>query len=284
MNRIAVLLISCAALAACNKDGGAKPEGQVAATVDGKEVTTSEVRLELGSLAGDPQAVAQQQPAALRAVVNRKLLADAAEEKGLDKSPEGAMVLQKARELALIQLLQNSIVKSVPKVTADQASEYVRNNPNLFAQRRVILLDQLQVPQIPPAVIQQMRPLKTIEDVAKLLDDNKIPYRRGNGAIDPLAIDPQVLKQILANGENEVFVAPAQQGVQVARITGYRDAPLAGNEAQQAATAVLSQRQTVGQVRQQFEGIIKNGQKDVKINDAYKPKDAPAAAGAAKAS
>ncbi len=275
MNRSVVLLLSCVALAACNKNDSAKPEGQVAATVDGKEVTASEVRLELGSLAGDAQAAAAQQPAALRAVINRKLLADAALEKGLDKSPEGAMVLQKARELALIQLLQNSVVKSVPKVSADQASEYVRNNPNLFAQRRVILLDQLQVPQVPPAVLEKMRPLKTIEEVAKLLDDNKIPYRRGSGALDPLGLDPKALKQILATGESEVFVAPGPQGVQVARITGYRDAPLTGAEAQQAAMAVLSQQQVAGQVRQQFEGIINAGQKNVKVNDAYKPKATP---------
>lgn len=275
MNRSVVLLLSCVALAACNKNDSAKPEGQVAATVDGKEVTTSEVRMELGGLAGDPQAAAAQQPAALRAVINRKLLADAALEKGLDKSPEGAMMLQKARELALIQLLQNSVVKSVPKVSADQASEYVRNNPNLFEQRRLILLDQLQVPEVSPQVVEKMRPLKTIEEVAKLLDDNKVQYRRGNGALDPLAIDPKALKQILATGESEVFVAPGPQGVQVARITGYRDAPLSGAEAQRAAMAVLSQQQIGGQVRQQFEGIINAGQKNVKVNDAYKPKATP---------
>lgn len=277
MNRTAVLLLSCVALAACNKNDAAKPEGQVAATVDGQEVTSSEVRMELGSLAGDAQAAAQQQPNALRAVVNRKLLANAAVEKGLDKTPEGAMALQKARELALIQLLQNSIVSSVPKVTADQASDFVRSNPDLFAQRRIMLLDQLQTGPIPPAVVEKMRPLKTIDEVANLLQENKVEFRRGNGAIDPLAIDPKVLQQIRATGEQEVFVTPGPQGVQVSRISGYRDAPLTGTEAQQAATAVLGQRQTVGQVRQQFEGIINAGQSKVQINDANKPKAQPKA-------
>lgn len=278
MNRIAVLLLSCVALAACNKENAAKPEGQVAATVDGKEITSSEVRMELGALAGDPQAAAQQQPNALRAVINRKLLADAAADKGLDKSPEGAMLLEKAHDLALIQLLQNSITKSVPKVTPQQASDYVRDNPTLFGQRRVILLDQLQIPQITPAVLQQMRPLKTIEQVIKLSQDNKVAFQRGNGAIDPLTLDPKALQQITATGETEVFVSPAQGGgAQVARISGYRDAPLTGDAAQQAAIAVLSQRQTVGQVRSQFESIIQAGQKNVKINDAYKPKADPKA-------
>jgi hypothetical protein len=131
------------------------------------------------------------------------------------------------------------------------------------------------VPQVSPAVIEKMRPLKTVEEVAKLLDDNKVQYRRGNGAIDPLTLDPKALKQILATGESEVFVAPGPQGVQVARITGYRDAPLSGAEAERAAMAVLSQQQVTGQVRQQFEGIIDAGQKNVKVNDAYKPKATP---------
>ncbi|KQT34685.1 hypothetical protein ASG29_00510 [Sphingomonas sp. Leaf412] len=287
MNRSATLLLACVALAACGKGGDAAPEGQVAATVDGKEITASEVRMELGQAGADPQLAAQQQPAALRAVVNRKLLADAAVDKGLDKTPEGAMMLQKARELALIQMLQGSIARGVPKVGPGQATDYVRDNPQLFAQRRVILLDQIQAPQVPPAILKQMAPIETMEGIVALLEANKIPFRRGNGAIDPLQIDPKALKSITDLGEGKVFVTPGPQGIQIGRITGYKDAPLTGEEAQRAALAVLGQQQTVGQVRSQFDTIIKDGQKDVKINAAYEPKGGkptktPAPADAAK--
>ena len=283
MNRSAILLLACVALSACNDKGGAAPEGQVAATVDGKEITASEVRMELGQANGDPQLAAQQQPAALRAVVNRKLLADAAVAKGLDKTPEGAMLLQKARELALIQMMQGAIARSVPKVSTGQATDYVRDNPQLFGQRRIMLLDQIQVPQITAAIVKQMEPIESMDGIAQLLESNKVPFRRGEGAVDPLQTEPEVLKKINALGEGKVFVTPGGgNGVQVSRITGYRDAPLTGAEAQNAALAVLSQRQMAGQVRTQFDTIIKDGQKNVKINPAFQPKDAKAA-GAPKA-
>lgn len=272
MTRSAILLLACTALVACNSQGGGAPEGQVAATVDGKEITASEVRMELGQIAADPQLAATQQPAALRAVVNRKLLADAAEEKGLDKTPEGAMMLQKARELALIQMLQGSIARAVPKVSPGQATDYVRDHPELFGQRRVALLEQVQVQQITPAVVKQMEPIETMDGIVALLESNKIPFRRGNGALDPLQVEPEIYKKVVALGENKVFITPAGSGVQISRITGYKDAPLTGEDAQRAAQAVLSQRQTVGQVRSQFDSIIKEGQKDVKINAAFQPK------------
>lgn len=283
MNRCTVLLLACTALVACNKDGGGAPEGQVAATVDGKEITASEVRMELGEAGTDPQDAAAQQPAALRAVINRKLLAEAAEEKGLDKTPQGAMMLQKARELALIQMLQGTIVGAAPKVGPGQATDYVRDHPELFAQRRVALLEQIQAPQISAAVVKQMEPIETMDGIVALLEANKVPFRRGNGALDPLQVEPDVYKKVVALGENKVFITPAQGGVQISRITGYKDAPLTGEEAQRAAQAVLSQRQTVGQVRSQFDAIIKEGQKDVKINAAFQPKNAGKAAGAPKA-
>lgn len=276
-----VVPLICAALAACT--GGDKaPEGQVAATVDGKEVTVSEVRAELGPLAGDPRAAAARQPDALQTVVNRKLLADAAVDRGLDKTPEGAMLLQKAHELALIQLLQDSLVRAVPKVGAAQAADYVRDNPALFAQRRIILLEQLAVPDATPPLVERVRKLPTIDAVAQLLQGERIAFRRGNDALDPLTLQPDMLRDILANGQKGVFVTPLPQGgAQVSRIAGFRDAPLAGEEANRAALAVLSQRQTGDQLRRQFEGIIADGQKDVKVNAAFRPRataSAPATA------
>lgn len=283
MNRSAILLLACAALSACGDKGGSTPEGQVAATVNGKEITASEVRLELGQAGADPQMAAQQQPAALRAIINRRLLADAAVEKGLDKTPEGAMILQKARDLALIQMMQGTIARGAPKVGPGQATDYVRDNPQLFAQRRIMVLDQIQVPQINGAIVKQMAPIETMEGIVQLLETNKVPFRRGEGAVDPLQVEPELLKKVQALGENKVFVSPTGNGVQVARITGYRDAPITGEEAQRAAVAVLTQRQTGGAVRSQFDSIIKDGQKNVKINPAYQAKDAKGAAPAAAA-
>lgn len=273
MNRLAPLtLIAPLALVACgDKDQSTTkaPTGQVAATAAGKEITSSEVRLELGAGGSDPAVVASQQPAALRAVINRKLLAAAAVERGLDKTPIAAMVMDKARDLALISVMQQAIEAQVPKVSPEEAANYVRDNPTAFSQRRLVALEQLVVPQVSPALIKQMEPLNTLEEIIALLEKNKVAFRRGQNAIDPLAIEPEAARKIAQLNVGSVFVTPAGNGATVSRIREVASQPLTGDEAIKAATSVLMARRVNGQIRDQFEAIIKNGQSTVKINDAY---------------
>ncbi|WP_298669346.1 peptidyl-prolyl cis-trans isomerase [uncultured Sphingomonas sp.] len=279
------VLFACAALAGCGKGAanGAPPTGQVAATVDGKEITASEVRLELGPLAGDPSASERAQPAALQSIVNRKILADAAVERGLDKTPAAAILLQKARDMALIQLLEQSVRANLPKVSPDEAAAYVRDNPQAFAQRQLVSVDQVIVGPVKPELVQQLGPLKTMEEITALLDKNNIEYRRSAAVIDPMTIPPEAAKQIADLKINDVFILPNNGGVMVARIRERQSQPFSGNEANQIATQILTNQRAQNIVREQFAQIIKQGEAKVNINPQYKPQAAPAAAKAGAA-
>lgn len=279
------LLLTCVALAGCGKGGnnGAAPTGQVAATVNGKEITASEVRLELGPLASDPRASERAQPAALQSIVNRKILADTAVERGLDKTPSAAIMLQKARDLALIQLLEENVRANLPKVSADEAAAYVRDNPQSFSQRQLISVDQVMVGPVKPEIVQQMGPLKTMEEITALLDKNNVRYRRSAAVIDPVAIPPDAAKQIANLKVNDVFVLPNNGAVMVARIRERQAEPLSGTDASDIATQILTGQRTQNIVRQQFAQIIKQGEAKVNINAQYKPAPAPSGSGAAPA-
>lgn len=273
------IVFACVALAACGKGGGgdAVPTGQVAATVDGKEITTSEVRLELGPLASDPQASARAQPAALQSIVNRKILADAAVARGLDKTPTAAITLQKARDLTLIQLLEENVRSTLPKVSPDEAAAYVRDNPQAFAQRQLISVDQLIVGSIKPEIVQQMGPLKTMDEIIALLDKNKVQFRRGAAVIDSLTIPPDAAKQISNLKIDDVFVLPNGNAVMVARIRERQAQPISGDQANQIASQILTTQRTQNMVREQFGKIIKDAQSKVKINAQFQTKAAPGA-------
>ncbi len=273
------ILFACVALTACGKggSGGAAPTGQVAATVDGKEITTSEVRLELGPLASDPQASARAQPAALQSIVNRKILADAAVARGLDKTPTAAITLQKARDLTLIQLLEENVRSTLPKVSPDEAAAYVRDNPQAFAQRQLISVDQLIVGSVKPEIVQQMGPLKTMDEIIALLDKNRVQYRRGAAVIDSLTIPPDAAKQISNLKIDDVFVLPNGNAVMVARIRERQAQPISGDQANQIASQILTTQRTQNMVREQFGKIIKEAQSKVKINEQFQTKTAPGA-------
>ena len=108
--RIALIPFACLALTACDL-GKAKeakaPAGQVVATVDGEEITARELRAELQGMSfPSPQARKSAEQAALQSIIDRKLLAKAAEEAKLDETPDFA--LQKALRLTVTNLLQRT--------------------------------------------------------------------------------------------------------------------------------------------------------------------------------
>lgn len=270
MKRSVLLLLAASALAGCGEKKGGAPSGQVAANVGGQEITTSDVRLEMGGIANDPQAAAAAQPAALQAVVNRKLLAAEAKRRGIDKTPVSAMQLARAQDLALIQMLQQSIVAGVPKPTAQEANIYVQQNPASFAGRKLVSVDQILVPRITPALLKQLEPLERLEQITALLDSNKVPYRAGGAVVDTATLPAEPAKQIGQMSNGFVFLTPAGGGVQVSRVSNSRPAPLTGNDATLAAQQILYNRRVSEQLKSQFESIIKAGQPTVQTNPAFK--------------
>lgn len=280
--RYSLMLSAALVLASCGqgKDGKA-PSGQVVATVDGQEITASQLRLEMGDAPSDPAAAAAAQQGALQSIVNRKLLVAAAKDRKLDDSPLAAMVKDRAGEMALVQLLQMNLAGTVPKVSDSEVAEFVSSHPATFSQRKLISVDLLIVPQIQAALVKQMEPLDTLEQIKALLDANKVRYLPSAQVVDTLNVNPDAAARIATMNTNDVFVSPAGSGVAVSRITGSETVPLTGAEALGAARIMLAQQRSAAQVNISLEQLVKNGQSKVKINPQYQAKPAAPAAGAA---
>jgi peptidyl-prolyl cis-trans isomerase C len=92
----------------------AKPTGQVVATVDGDEITLTELNAELATMQipanADKKLV---QNAALERIVERKLLANAARQDGIDQNPEFIVRRQQLEDALLVQLLAKKVASTV---------------------------------------------------------------------------------------------------------------------------------------------------------------------------
>ena len=105
---------ACVSLAACNNPSktvhGKGPAGQVVAKVDGQEITLRELRAELGGATfSDAKVRKAAESQALQAIIRRRLLVKAAQERGLDKTPDFELQKERALDAALLAELQNSI-------------------------------------------------------------------------------------------------------------------------------------------------------------------------------
>ncbi len=131
----AIMAIASASSAAEEKRPVASGKTQVVAKAAGREMTLTDLRLEMGRLGlspTDPNA----ERIALESLMTRTLLAKAARAANLHKKPDAIARMHAAQDQALADLYLG-IASQPPEPTRDEVERYVRDNPTLFADRKV---------------------------------------------------------------------------------------------------------------------------------------------------
>lgn len=254
----------------CHGKGSEAPKGQVVATVGGQEITASDLQLELGAAPGASGPDVTQQRAALQAIINRKIVAAAAQRDKLDQTPVGAMVLEKAHDLALVELFQQRLAAGVPLPSAEEAREFVADHPAMFARRRILVLDQVTASNVPADLVQAMGQLNSMDQIVALLDSKKIPHSNTVTAADTLTAPPDAAARLIDLQENAVFISKEGPLLKVSRVRAWTDAPLSGDQAIRVATDLLASQRRSKIVQQQLTNIIAAAKPQVKINPAFR--------------
>ncbi|WP_380879026.1 hypothetical protein ACFB49_19920 [Sphingomonas sp. DBB INV C78] len=227
-------------LGACDK----KAEGQVVAVVNGEEVSLQELNAELaGQQVPDSVDKKQLMKEVLQRVIDRKLLVQRAREQGIDKDPDYLTQQRRLDESLLVTMLGKKAAAGVKIPDAAAIDKFIADNPQMFTQRTVYTLEQLQFDVPPnPERLKALEKDKTLAAVAQSLDSLGIKYARGNSAIDSASVPPALLKQILALPAGEPFILPNQGKLYASVITGQRANPTPPEIARPAATQAIRQR------------------------------------------
>lgn len=274
---MAALMIGAALTLASCGDGEAAPEkGQVVATVNGKDVTVHELNAELQG-ANVPNNVNAEQKkqleqAALQQVVNRRILADIARERGLDKTPMYLLQEKRAEEQILVQMLQRQMSSAVKQPSQTEVDTFIAQNPDLFAERKIFSVDQIQF-EAPkdPNVLRKYQPLKTMDEVAAMLKQDGLQFRRAPATLDVATASQELVQQVLKMPKDEIFIIPAGRVMVANRITDTKVQPLTGPQAQQLATNMLQQRKFQDLIKNDLEPKVKKAEGEVKYQAGFAP-------------
>ena len=273
-----LLIAAPLALAACGSNDAA-PTGQVVANVDGEEITTTDLDSELnGATAPTPEGQKNLQRMALENIINRTILAKAAEAEGFAKGPEYAVIERKAKQAALVELLQRKLGGSIPQPGSEEIENFVAENPSMFANRRVFVVDQIIVPQATPDLAKALQPVKTLAEAQAVLQQRNIKANNTVGVIDALTIPPQAAAQIAALPPGEVFIIPSGPGLRINHVRSSQVDPITGDQARNIARELLTRQRTQTAMQSALAERIKAGRAKVKYNDAFAPPKAPAGA------
>ena len=293
-NKITTALMVGTALlvAGCGKKGaeGELEKGQVVATVDGNDITIHELNAELqganipANISPDQkkqleqQARKQLEQAGLQQVVNRRILADIARERGLDKTPMFLLQERRAEEGILVQMLQRQMSSAVKQPTQTEIETFIAQNPDLFAERKIFTIDQIQF-ETPrdPQVLRKYQPLKTMDEVEAMLKQDGLQYKRAPAKLDVATANPDIVQQVLKMPKDDIFLIPAGRVMVANKITGADVQPLTGDQANQFATALIQQRKFQDLLKRDLEPKVKKAEGEVKYQAGFAPPKAPAA-------
>ena len=276
-------LLSSVVLGGCHLGGGGSgkaPTGQVVATVGDREITLRELNAETPPISSpDPRARKAAQLTALENIVARTVLAKAAVDQGVDKTPEFTLVKQRALDTLLAQSLESKIAGQVPKVTRDDADRFIAAHPDIFAQRKVWSIDQLRMARPnDPTLIKRLEPLKTLPDIEALLNQEKIPFQHSMGNLDAVGADPRMIDAIIKLPPGEVFVIPSNDALLVNQIKDTRVVPFSGPQSVEYAMRVVTRQRTSDAVQRQVGAMFAKAKPSVHFNKDYAPPTPPAGA------
>jgi len=305
---VPMLLAAAAALAlaGCSKEEKG-PEGQVVATIDGKDVTIHEVNAEIGGMGAQAKSAPRKlvEAVALSRVIERKMLAIEARNKKLDQSPQFVLAKARADENLLVQALQAEVAGKVQQTPREAAQKFISDNPIMFTERRIMTLDQIQFLRAPKAASLPLKDAKTMQQVEQMLLEANIEYRRAPQQIDTLVLDPRLSKEFVAlnrgpGGEPFMYTdqpqgAPAPV-VYVNVVSEMKTEPFLGEKAISYAQQVMQRQEVSKRLQAELTRLREANKGKITYGKGYDAPDkvakalekagaaAPAAGGASKPS
>lgn len=277
-------LAAAALLAGCDKKP-ATPTGQVIATVNGEDVTIHELNAET-SLAQAPPEVPRKtiETEALQRIIERKVIADVARERKLDKNPNFILQERRAEDILLAQALQADIVAKVPKTTREAAQKYIDEHPDQFADRKIYTIDQIAFLRPPQTALVGLQNATTMAQVEAILKDAGIEYRRQPATLDTLRVDPRLsaeVAKLLARNPSEVFLfADQPRGAPapimfVNQVTDTKVEPFTGEKAIAAAQQFLQRQAVQNKLQADFKSFMDAEKGKITYAQGYGPPAKP---------
>jgi EpsD family peptidyl-prolyl cis-trans isomerase len=228
MRRLLLLLLILVP-AGCERASADRPASQLAARVNGTEISVEPMR------AAAPGSAAQ----ALEKVIDRELLVQKALAAKLDRDPEVAQAMEGARRQVLAQAWLDRAASAAagssrPEERSAEVRAFYEENPALFAERRIYRLRELVV----SAPAEMVDVLRAEAAKAKGLDELAAWLRSRTATFSadaltqpaehlPLAFLPRLSR--MQPGEIAVF--PTPPGASVIQLVHAEDAPLGESQA-----------------------------------------------------
>jgi EpsD family peptidyl-prolyl cis-trans isomerase len=231
------------ALSACEPPATAT-QNAVAAKAGGEIISEDELGravARLGTLS--PAESAQARGKVLEALIDQHLVSKAARDARLDTLPDVALALQQAQRQVLVEAYMERLFKDVAAPTEAEINDYYARHPELFAQRKLYRIQELELHLAPTRVAEVEARLKQSRSLAEFSDwlgAQGIEGKAGVTVKPAEQIPTTMLAQLVNMKAGQAVVVPmGENRISVLQLQGSQLQPVTLEQAKGAIERVL---------------------------------------------
>lgn len=240
----------------CGKSDNKPESGQVAAKVDGKEISL----LQLNQVIKNVPNVSEDNVDAIRKqildrLIDQQLILNKAYDEKFERTPEVVSAIETAKRDAITRAYVSKLVATKVKPGNQEVKTYFETHPELFTQRRVYNLQDIAIApgaNLPEDLAAQVEKSKGMQDVAEWLKAGGVKFGASSYSkpAEQIATDALAVLKNLKGGE--IVPLTMDGNVHVVKLIGAVPAPMDFNQAKPLILSYLTNTQGQQLIKQEL--------------------------------
>ncbi len=262
--KVALMLVILGLITSCGKKNSEDKVSQSIIRVNDDEITVHQLNDELQRTHIQPGQQEEAGKQIAQRLLDRQILVQEALKTKLDRNPRVMQAIENAKMQILAQAYLEDKVSSLAKPTEAEIADYRTKNPDIFANRKIYVMDELAF-TIEPDNAQELQSLsdsaKTLEIVTQWLGAHQIKYARTQAAHAAESLPPELLSKLTKMVVGNLIFINSNGHIVVGRISEIKELPiseldsiplieriLSGQKRKQMAEAELARLRSIAKI------------------------------------
>lgn len=270
-----LLSLLCGSGMALSMGAVAADSNAPAAKVNGVTITQGEVARAVANAPAATQGMAQEmaQQAALEGLIIQQLFLKHALQDGLDKDPRVMAALEEAKRQILARAYAEKQAAVVAKPSQKAVKAYFDENPELFSERRIYRVQELNIvgsPEQIKAADEKYKNMKSLKEFVEWLRAENIRYNMGASTKPAETIPTSLLKSIAKLNVGQSLRVSNNNGMSILQLAEAKEQPVTLEQATPAIERFLM-NQEAGKVIKSLGQKLRKGAKVKYFSPFKKP-------------
>lgn len=259
--KLAACLLLALLTAACADSEKKRPLTQVAAKVDGEEISIHQLNAVIAREGFAGAEGDELNRRVLERLIDQQVLVSQAVEAKLDRDPNVLLRMDMARREILSQAYLDKQLAGLGQPTPGDVHAYYQAHPGLFSERRIYDLQEIRVqatPEIRKELEQLVESRKSFEEMSRYIVDRGVKYQLVEAVRPAEQLPLEVLPRLAELKDREIGLIESGGIYSLVHVRSSKRAPITEATAKPAIEAYLAgvkrQKVAVDEIKRMREG------------------------------